>query len=635
MDVHDNGCTELPVHRLAGFDGAGDHHGERYSAIELGVKFRSTIDGFITGIRFYKGPQNTGVHVGNLWTSTGTLLSTATFTGETASGWQQVTLPQPVAVNANTVYVASYHTTTGFYSADGAYFAASTVSGPLEALADGASGGNGVYLPGAGGFPTNTFNSTNYWVDVVFVQTAPAPPPSISRLRMHPSSKAMLESRTRYSMSACRRRAVGQSPWTSRLRAARRRLERITQRRLVSCRSHRASRHATITVPVTGDTTSEGNETFLVTLSNPNGASIARGQATGTITDDDQPGISIGNATVIEGNSGTVNAVLTLTLSPASTQTVTVGYATGNGSATAPADYTAPAAGSSVSFGPGITTAQITVPVEGDTLDEADETFSVNLSSPVNATLLNSTGTVTITDNDGPPSMTIADVTRAEGNVNAVFTVTLSVASGQIVTVAYATADGTATAPAEYTARSGTVSFNPGIRTAQINVPIIGDTRDEPNETFFVNLSNATGATIADDQATGTITDNDNPPAIRISNVTVTEPNTAAPWTLFSTSRCPRPVSSQSRSITRLPMGRLLAVADYVATSGTLSFAPLASSAQVTVQVLGDVLDEVNETVRGQSQRRNQRDHQRCAGRWHHHRQRCDAQFENQRCDHK
>ena len=168
-------CTVWPASTVPAIITVNDS-----SAIELGVKFRSTIDGFITGIRFYKGPQNTGVHVGNLWTSTGTLLSTATFSGETASGWQQVTLPQPVAVNANTVYVASYHTTTGFYSADGAYFAASTVSGPLEALANGASAGNGVYLPGAGGFPTDTFNSTNYWVDVVFVQTAPAPPPSLT-----------------------------------------------------------------------------------------------------------------------------------------------------------------------------------------------------------------------------------------------------------------------------------------------------------------------------------------------------------------------------------------------------------------------------------------------------------------------
>ena len=89
--------------------------------VELGVKFRSDVDGFITGVRFYKGAANTGTHIGNLWTSTGTLLATATFTSET-SGWQQVSFGAPVAITANTTYVASYHTNVGHYSATGAYF---------------------------------------------------------------------------------------------------------------------------------------------------------------------------------------------------------------------------------------------------------------------------------------------------------------------------------------------------------------------------------------------------------------------------------------------------------------------------------------------------------------------------------
>jgi hypothetical protein len=124
-------------------------------------------------VRFYKGAANIGTHVGNLWTSSGQPLATATFTNETASGWQQVTFPSPVAVTANTVYVASYHTDTGNYAGDNAYLANSGVDNyPVHLLKDGVSGGNGVYGYGASSFPTNTYLSTNYWVDVVFALTA-------------------------------------------------------------------------------------------------------------------------------------------------------------------------------------------------------------------------------------------------------------------------------------------------------------------------------------------------------------------------------------------------------------------------------------------------------------------------------
>jgi hypothetical protein len=141
------------------------------NAVELGVKFRSDVDGYITGIRFYKGVDNTGPHVGNLWTSSGTLLATATFTSESDTGWQQVTLSAPVAIAANTTYVASYHTDVGHYAADGGYFASSGVDNPpLHAMANGTGGGNGVYQYGATStFPDQTYDSLNYWVDIVFV----------------------------------------------------------------------------------------------------------------------------------------------------------------------------------------------------------------------------------------------------------------------------------------------------------------------------------------------------------------------------------------------------------------------------------------------------------------------------------
>jgi Domain of unknown function (DUF4082)/Bacterial Ig-like domain/Purple acid Phosphatase, N-terminal domain len=150
------------------------------SAVELGMKFRANTAGIIRGVRFYKGPQNTGTHTASLWTSTGTRLATATFAGETASGWQQVTFSSPVNINANTTYVVSYHTTVGFYSVDENGFGSAVVTGPLTGLANGTDGSNGLYLYGGGGFPTNSFQASNYYVDPVFDFAGPdTTPPAV------------------------------------------------------------------------------------------------------------------------------------------------------------------------------------------------------------------------------------------------------------------------------------------------------------------------------------------------------------------------------------------------------------------------------------------------------------------------
>jgi hypothetical protein len=162
--------TLWPSTAAPGFVDAGPD-----GAVELGVKFRSDVAGTIAGIRFYKAAANTGAHVGNLWTSAGVLLATATFTGETASGWQQVNFSTPVSIASNTVYVASYHVNGGHYSADGSFFSSQGVDNPpLHALASGLSGGNGVYHYGAGSaFPNLTYDAENYWVDVVLAPSAP------------------------------------------------------------------------------------------------------------------------------------------------------------------------------------------------------------------------------------------------------------------------------------------------------------------------------------------------------------------------------------------------------------------------------------------------------------------------------
>ena len=144
------------------------------NAAELGLKFRSDVSGFVTGVRFYKAATNTGTQVGNLWSSTGTLLASVSFpsSASAATGWQQANFATPVAIDANTTYIVSYFAPVGHYSATRDLFASNGVDNPpLHALANGVDGPNGVFKYGsASGFPTDTSNSSNYWVDVVFVE---------------------------------------------------------------------------------------------------------------------------------------------------------------------------------------------------------------------------------------------------------------------------------------------------------------------------------------------------------------------------------------------------------------------------------------------------------------------------------
>ena len=163
--------------------------------------------------------------------------------------------------------------------------------------------------------------------------------------------------------------------------------------------------------------------------------------------------------------------------------------------------------------------------VNGDLLDEINESFSLNLTNPINATLSDAQGLGTITDDDPLPAVAIDDVTVTEqdtGTVTASFNVTLVPASGRTVSVQYATADGTATAPADYSATGGELIFAAGEATKQVTVLVHSDTVDEIDESFTVGLSNAADATIADGLGPGTITDDD-PPSLSISDVTVTE----------------------------------------------------------------------------------------------------------------
>jgi hypothetical protein len=225
----------------------------------------------------------------------------------------------------------------------------------------------------------------------------------------------------------------------------------------------------------------------------------------------DLPTLSISDASVTEGNAGTVAAQFTVTLSAPATGAVTVGFATADGTATAGSDYTA--ASGTLTFTAGTTTQTISISVAGDLLDEDDEQFLVNLTSPVGATIADGRGVGTIVDDDASPSLSVSnDATTAEGDcgtTNATFTVALSAPSGRTVTVAYATADVTAQAGLDYQAASGVLTFPAGTTSRTVTVPVFGDPAVEGNETYTLNLSQAVNATIADGQGLGTIVDDD------------------------------------------------------------------------------------------------------------------------------
>ncbi len=358
----------------------------------------------------------------------------------------------------------------------------------------------------------------------------------------------------------------------------------------------------TVTVVVNGDTLDEGaSETFFVNLSGAVNATIGDAQGIGTITDDDNaPTISINDVIVMEGNSGTVNATFTVTLSAASGLTVTVNRATADFSAVAPGDYTS--SSGTVTFNPGQTTQTFNVVVNGDTLDEgASELFLVNLSGAVNATISDGTGVGTIADDDNAPVISINDVSVTEGNsgtVNATFTVTLSNGSSSVVTVNYATANGSATAPADYSAASGTVTFNPTVLVQTVTVTVNGDTIDEgASEAFLLNLFGAVNASIGDNQGIGTITDDDNAPTVSINDVTIAEGNSGTTNMTFTVS-----LNSTATSAITLDWatanGTASSPSDYAANSGTLTFPSGGALTQnVTVVVNGDTLNEPTETL--------------------------------------
>ena len=221
--------------------------------------------------------------------------------------------------------------------------------------------------------------------------------------------------------------------------------------------------------------------------------------------------LGIAGVTLTEGNTGSTNAVFRVSLSKTNDQTITVDFATADGSARAGQDYIA--ANGTLVFNPGETNKTITVPVLGDLLDETNETFFVSLSNPTNIVLAYTQAQGTIVDDDPVSSaISINDISVREGDAgltDATFTLNLSAPSGLPIGVRMTTANGTATLRIDYLPTNIVVTIPPGATSQPVTIKIIGDTLIEPNETFFVNLSSPLNATLANTRGTCTILDDD------------------------------------------------------------------------------------------------------------------------------
>ncbi|NOT53740.1 MAG: hypothetical protein HOP18_03965 [Deltaproteobacteria bacterium] len=355
-----------------------------------------------------------------------------------------------------------------------------------------------------------------------------------------------------------------------------------------------------VRVNVVGDTTVEPNETFLVNLSAPSGATLADGQGRGTILNDDGSLLRITDVITTEGNVGNKNFVFTVTLLPAAATNVTVNCVTANGTAVAPADYIAGT--TPLTFTPGQTLKTCTVPVVGNSAPtgiEPNETFFVNLTNVVGpATLFDGQGLGTILNDDGPV-LSINNVTVTEGNTgtsNFNFLVTLSPAATTNVTVNCVAANGTATAPGDYTAGTTALTFTPGQTFKTCTVPVVGDGVVELNETFFVNLTSPVGATIIDPdfRGIGTIL-NDEGPRLRITDVTLTEGNAGTKSFNFLVTLSPAAATNVTVNCVRAN-GTAVAPGDYTAGTTALTFTPGQTSKTCTVLVVGDAAVEPTET---------------------------------------
>ncbi|MCG8460459.1 MAG: hypothetical protein MI919_29610, partial [Holophagales bacterium] len=362
-----------------------------------------------------------------------------------------------------------------------------------------------------------------------------------------------------------------------------------------------------IEIGLVNDNIQEAEEFFEVLLKLPTGAPIAKQLGKVTVSDDDEAGpvepeIGIDDAEVEEGDEGSRTLSFEVHLDRGTTQTVSVSYQTADGTASAEEGDYQPAAGT-LTFPPGVIRRTVEVTVFGDTRVEPDETLLLRLSAADGGTLGRAEATGTILDDDGgtvTPTLAVGDTTVTEGDSGtspAIVEVTLTPAAETVVTVDYATADGSARVGFDYQGRDGTLTFQPGDTSMTVPIPIRGDTVAEETESFFVRLSGASGAEIADDEGEVTILDNDGDgPAIEIAilDTSVIEGDEGITLANFLVQ-----LSAPSNGTVAADFGTVdgtaMAGVDYRANAGRVVFQPGQTSLTLTVEVLGDTQVEDDE----------------------------------------
>lgn len=347
-----------------------------------------------------------------------------------------------------------------------------------------------------------------------------------------------------------------------------------------------------LNVTLIGDTINEPDEFFFANLLNARNAIIARGQGRATILDDDPPILSINDVAVNVGTNGSAVAVLTVSLSTPARAPVSVDYFTVNGTAAESTDYQAQR--STLRIDSGSTSNVILIPIIGNTSDESEEEFFVELFNPRNASLGRSQGIVTITA-EAPVGLFVSDTTvneGASGKVNATFSVNLRKAIEHDVRVDYFTSDGTATAGSDYIATRGSLLFPAGTTNQQVNVPVLGDQIYEGNETFYLHLTNALNGVISSSRGAATIIDDENLPCLSIEDGTTSEGDSGTvvvPMQLHLSGPSSAPVSVD------VTLPNCASVSPSKPAVQQVIFAPGQVLQSVQIPILGDTIYEPDE----------------------------------------
>ena len=323
-------------------------------------------------------------------------------------------------------------------------------------------------------------------------------------------------------------------------------------------------------------------------------------QATASLLEaDPQPQVSVGDVSVLKPTSGQIEATFTVSLSTPSDLTTTVNYTTSDITAKAGTDYIANSG--SITFAPGETTKLVPVSVLGNSTPTGNLTFGFDLTGALNATISRTQAIGTINDVNPAVGLSVANtVVTVDGpaNTQAVFTVTLAPARlGQVVTVQYATMDGTAIANLDYLPSQGILTFAPGVSSQTVPVTVLGALTAQPTREFSLELTNANpaGTTISISEATATIINSVVVPTISINNIQVPRGISSTTTATFTVSLSAPTQETVSVNYTTSD-GTATAGVDYLTTYGTLTFLPGETSLPIEVTVLGSTEYSANKT---------------------------------------